>query len=108
MSDLVEDLLEDRRTMKKAARALKERGVALARAEAEYQSAKHRRALEMKAEGIAATMIGLLIKGDPAVAVKMFERDCARVEYESAQEALNVYKLDARLLEAQIDREWRG
>ena len=38
----------------------------------------------------------------------MFERDCAQVRYDSAKEALQVYKLDARMLEAQIDREWRG
>lgn len=94
--------------MKRASEALKERGIALAKAEAEYQTAKHSRALAMKSDGHSATMIQLLIKGDEMVSVAMFARDCAQVEYDSAKEALNVYKLDARLLEAQIDREYRG
>lgn len=108
MSDLLADLMRDRDLMKRASEALKERGIALAKAEAEYQTAKHSRSLAMKADGHSATMIQLLIKGDEKVSLAMFARDCAQVEYDSAREALNVYKLDARLLEAQIDREYRG
>ena len=40
------------------------------------------------------------------MSLKLFERDCAQVMYDSAREALNCYKLDARLIEAQIEREW--
>lgn len=108
MNDPVSDLMRDRDLMKRASEALKERGIALAKAEAEYQTAKHSRSIAMKAEGNSATMIQLLIKGDERVSAAMFARDCAQVEYDSAKEALNVYKLDARLLEAQIDREYRG
>ena len=108
MSELLADLMRDRRLMKEASSQLRERGFELARAEAEYQSAKSARALELKADGMPATMISLVIKGDKKVAGKMFERDCAQVRYDSAKEALQVYKLDARMLEAQIDREWRG
>lgn len=108
MSDLVTELMDDRALMKKASRELSERGVALAKAEAEYQTAKHKRVFELKDEKVAATLIQLTIKGDPAVSQAMFLRDCAEVEYKSALEALNVYKLDARILEAQIDREFRG
>ncbi|MEG0324405.1 MAG: hypothetical protein RR547_02760 [Raoultibacter sp.] len=108
MSDLVTDLMQDRDLMKKASELLKQRGYVLAKAEAEYQTAKNVTALIMKAEGLSATMIQLILKGDERVSVPMNKRDCARVEYDSAKEALNVYKLDARLLEAQIDREYRG
>ena len=108
MSDLLSELIRDRELMKTASKQLKERGVALAVAEAEYQTAKAKRALAMQANGQSATMIQLVIKGDEEVSRKLFARDCAEAEYESAREALNVYKLDARLLEAQIDREYRG
>ena len=37
-----------------------------------------------------------------------FKRDCAKANYESVQEAVNVYKLQIKVLENQIDREWRG
>ena len=108
MSDLLSELIRDRELMKTASKQLKERGVALAVAEAEYQTAKAKRALAMQADGQSVTMIQLVIKGDEEVSEKLFARDCAEAEYESAREALNVYKLDARLLEAQIDREYRG
>lgn len=108
MNDLINDLMRDRDLMKKASEVLKERGIALAKAESVYQSSKASCALSLRADGYSATMIQLVIKGDDRVSVHMFARDCAQVEYDSAKEALNVYKLDARLLEAQIDREYRG
>lgn len=106
MQDVFSDLMRDRDLMKKASEELKERGIAKAQAEAEYQRVKAARALEMKAEGIPATLIQMTIKGDTKVNEKLFERECAVALYESAHEALQLYKLDARLLEAQIQREY--
>lgn len=104
--DLLHDLQHDRELMKTAVAECTERGRAMARAEAEYQEAKNIRVLEMKDERMPATLIQLLIKGDPDVNEKLLKRDIARVEYESAKDAVNVYKLDARLIEQQIQREW--
>lgn len=106
MDNLLLELKRDRDLMKIASSEVKTRGIEYARAEAEYQSAKARRALEMKADGCPVTFIQTVIKGDEEVCEKMFQRDCAEAEYKSAVEALNVYKLDSRLLEAQISREW--
>lgn len=108
MEDPMSGLMRDRELMKRASAELKERGVAAAIAEAEYQAAKAKTALALKAEGLSATLIQLVIKGCDDVAPLLLARDCAQVDYDSAREALNVYKLDARLLEAQIDREYRG
>lgn len=104
--NLIEAVNRDRERMLQAVTAAKERGIALARAEAEYQTAKHKKVLELKAEGRSATEIQMLVKGDDEVSLKLFERDCAQVEYDSAREAINAYKLSARLVEAQIQREW--
>lgn len=106
MLDLLNGIEEDRKLMKRASEELKKRGYELANAESEYQKSKYKRALEMKADGMSATMINLLIKGDPEVSIKLLARDCAQANYQSAIEALNCYKLDARLLEAQLSREW--
>lgn len=106
MQEIYSALARDRDLMKAASSELKHRGMEKARAEAEYQKAKNKRVLEMKAEGHSASLIQMLIKGDPEVNTKLFERDCAEVSYDSARDALQVYKLDARLLEAQISREW--
>ena len=106
MQEIYAALNRDRNLMKAASEELKSRGLAKAKAEADYQATKNRRVLEMKAEGYSASLINLLIKGDPEVNGKLFERECAEVVYDSAKEALNVYKLDARMLEAQLEREW--
>lgn len=103
---LLDELNYDRDMVKTAMREAKERGIALAKAESEYQILKNTRSLELKDAGIPATLIQQIIKGDEQVNRAMFSRDCAQVEYDSAQEAINVYKLDARLLENQISREW--
>lgn len=104
--DLLSDLQRDRDLMRKAVAECTDRGRKLAKAEAEYQAIKNVRVLEMKAEMLPATLIQILIKGDPAVNEKLLQRDVAQVEYDSARDAVNVYKLDARLIEQQIQREW--
>ena len=105
---LIDELVKDRELMKTASKELKKRGYEWAKAETAYQSTKARRALEMKDKGIPATLIQTIIKGDREVSEKLFQRMVAEAEYTSAKEALNVYKLDAKLLEEQIDREWRS
>lgn len=104
--NLIEAVNRDRELMLLAVSEAKERGIALAKAESEYQAAKHAKVLELKADGMPATLIQLLVKGDEDVSMKLFMRDCAQVEYDSAREAINAYKLSARLVEAQIQREW--
>ena len=104
--DLIAAVNRDRELMLRAVGEARQRGIALARAEAEYQTAKHSKVLALKAEGQPATLIQMLVKGDDDVSLKLFERDCAQVEYDSAREAINAYKLSARLVEAQIQREW--
>lgn len=104
--DLLSELQETRKLMKQAMAEIPERGRIYAQAEADYQAAKNVRALELKAEHMSATLIQLTIKGDKDVNMKLFERDVALIEYESARDAVNVLKLDARLLEQQIQREW--
>lgn len=108
MDDLITELMADRKLMKKAPSESKALGHAAAKAEADYQIAKAKTSLILKAEGMSATLINLIIKGDERVSPYLLARDCARADYDSSRESLNVYKLDARLLEAQIDREYRG
>lgn len=85
---------------------LEELGRKKAEADRDYQVAKNKRVLAMKAEGRTATEINLLIKGDKDVSVKLFARDCAESLYDATKELINTNKMDARLLEAQIAREW--
>lgn len=84
----------------------RESGIKYAEAENAYQREKHIRALELQAEGQTATMINLLLKGDPAVSSALLERDSKKVLYESSRSKVNAIKLQIRVLEGQLQREW--
>lgn len=108
IDDLYNAWAEDRQLMFDSQQKLKRLGETKARAEAEYQKVKARVAFRMKADGYSASMIQTVIKGDEEVNTALMRRDCAESEYESEKEALNVYKLDLRVVEAQIEREYRS
>jgi hypothetical protein len=84
------------------------RGEEYALAEADYRSELSKRMLERKTEGIAATILSDVCRGEPDIANLKFQRDCAEAKYKAALEAVNVYKLKIKSLEAQIEREWKG
>ena len=58
----------------------------------------------LKNEGIPSTIVEKVAKGN--IAKIIFDRDIATVMYETAQEDINATKLQIRVLESQIQREW--
>lgn len=85
---------------------VKARGLEYSRAEAAYYSAKDRRVRELMDEGLSATAISLVIKGEESVNDKLQHFRNMEVLYKNALEAVNVYKLRLRVLESQYEREW--
>lgn len=81
-------------------------GVKYARAEADYKVALAQTALKLKAEGMAVTMINTVIHGTGEVPKLRMERDIAEVMYKTSQEKIQSVKLQLRLVEAQVEREW--
>ena len=57
-------------------------------------------------KGTPVTIISDVCRGDRTIAGLKFNRDVADVVYKSALEAVNGYKLQIRILDAQIEREW--
>lgn len=106
MSDLLLELEKARQDLHKSMKLLRQNGNDFAQAEHDYQVVKAQTVLVMKSNGCPVTEINLSIKGQPAVAEAMLKRDIARVMYETNQEHINATKLDIRVLEKQIAREW--
>lgn len=79
-----------------------------AQAEHDYKIELAKEAIRLREKDIPVTMIQLRIYGTGDVPKKRFERDKAEVMYDTAKENINAIKLKMRLLEAQIDREYRG
>lgn len=104
--DLYEELSCKVRYLDAAVRELKGRGKAYAEAERDYKMALSVKVLTERDRGVPVTIISDICRGDRDIAKLRFERDVARVVYDSALEAINSYKLQIRILENQIQREW--
>ena len=106
MTDLIDDLQTKNMHLEQALRTLRTNGIALAEAERKYKEAVSKEALRLRDEGMAVTLIDKVIYGLPTISTLRFQRDCAEVVYQANQEALNVTKLQIRLIESQLAREW--
>ena len=104
------DLVQEREYLKKqlnvSIKSLRENGTKLAEAEKEYKIAVNKKVLELKDSGMAATLIQLVIYGYEEIAKLRFLRDSAEVIYKANQEAINSLKLQIRIIDNQIDKEW--
>ena len=104
--NLIVELQNKRELLNKALSECVKRGKELAQAECKYKAANAKFILAERAKGTPATLIKELALGDDNIVILRLERDVASVYYENAREAINVYKLEARLIEEQIKREW--
>ena len=104
--ELLAELNDKRKLLNQALSECTRRGVELAKAECEYKQSSAKFILAQRAIGTPATLIKDLAMGDEIVSGLRLKRDIAEVYYDNAKEARNVYKLEARLIEEQITREW--
>lgn len=108
MTDLVTQLELIKNELRNSMNRLRKNGELLAQAEHDYQVIKAQTVMIMKDAGCTITEINMSIKGQPQVAEALLERDKAKVMYEANQEHINVVKLEMRVLENQIAREWHN
>ena len=106
MNDLVNEIAQKVSLLDAAISQLGKRGRAYAQAEMNYKVALARKILEERERGTPVTIISDVCRGNPDIARMRFERDCAEVVYKSAMEAINSYKLQIRMMDSQLSREW--
>lgn len=87
-------------------RALRKTGTEFATAERDYKKRLREEALKLKADGMAVTLIDKVVYGVPEVAELRFKRDVCEAVYQANQESINVLKLNIRIIESQLNREW--
>ena len=90
----------------KAIQDLAKNGYDLAMKEKQYKIAINKKALQLRAEDIPVTLINQVIYGYEDIATLRFERDTAQVKYNANLEYINTIKLQIRILESQISREY--
>lgn len=104
--DLWIELEQKRKLLDKAINDLANNGYTLAEKERDYKIAINKKALELRAEDTPVTLINTIIYGYEDIAKLRFERDIAQVKYNSNQEYINTIKLQIRIIENQLNREY--
>lgn len=105
--DLINDLNDLIIRLNQSIKLLRKYGTELADAEMQYKITLRQEALKLRAEkGMAVTLINQVVYGVPEVATKRYKRDVAEAMYQTAQEEINSIKLQMRIIESQINREW--
>lgn len=105
-SDLLNMIQDKTQELELATRKLFKNKQELAEAERNYKMLVNKKALELRANDMPVTLIGLTIYGYPDIAEARFKRDIAQGRVEANEEYINTTKLILRLIEAQIGREW--
>lgn len=104
--DLYLELQSKTKQLDVSIRALRKSGTDYAEAERAYKILLRTECLKLRDEGMAIGMIDKTCYGIPSVADARFKRDVAEVVYKANLEAINSIKLQMRLIEEQIKREW--
>lgn len=104
--ELIQELQAKTRQLEASIKLLRQNGTAYAQAERDYKILLRQECLKLRDEGMAIGMIDKTCYGIPTVAEARFKRDVAETVYKANQEAINSIKLQLRLIEGQIQREW--
>lgn len=104
--DLYEELNKKIQQLETSVKMLRQSGTDYAQAEHDYKIKVATKVFEMKDNNIPATLINLTVYGDKEVAKLRFDRDIKEVIYKANQESINSLKLQLRLIESQLNREW--
>lgn len=106
MYDLYAELQEKTRQLDISVKQLRKSGESYATAERDYKVLLRTECLKLRDDGMAIGMIDKTCYGIPSVAEARFRRDVAEAVYKANLESINSIKLQMRLIEAQLNREW--
>lgn len=104
--DLVNELTTKLEELNVSIKKLRETGTEYAKAERDYKILLRQEILKLRDEGQAIGVITLTCYGIPSVAEARFKRDIAETVYKANQEAINSIKLQIRIIESQLQREY--
>ena len=105
--DLYNELQAKINDLNVSIKKLRETGTEYAEAERDYKITLRQEALKLRAEkGMPVTLIQQVVYGVPEVAEKRFKRDVKEAIYQANKEAINSTKLQIRVIENQLQREY--
>lgn len=106
--DLYNELMQKTKQLELSIKSLRNSGTEYAQAERDYKILLRQECLKLRDEGMAIGMIDKTCYGIPSVAEARFKRDVANAVYKANLESINSLKLQMRLIENQIGREYEN
>lgn len=104
--DLWSEITQKTKQLDICIKELRKSGTAYAEAERDYKIKLREECLRMRAEGMAIGLITMVAYGIEDVAELRFKRDIARTVYEANKDAVNAIKLEIRIINDQLMREY--
>lgn len=104
--DLYNELQQKTKQLDKSIKELRNSGTNYAQSEKDYKILLRQECLKLRDDGMAIGMIDKTCYGIPSVAEARFRRDVNEAIYKANLEAINSIKLQMRLIENQLSREW--
>lgn len=104
--DLLQELNKIRELLNKALSEYKRRGVEYADAYKNYRVAVAKELLRLKDEGMAVTIAYDIARGQEDIAELKRQEIITECLYKSCMEAINSYKLQMKIIQEQINKEY--
>ena len=104
--DLWQEIQQKTKQLDYSVKELRKSGTAYAEAEKAYKIKLRETALRLRSQDMAVGMISMTVYGVPEVAELRFKRDCCEAVYKANIEAINAIKLEIRIINEQLSREW--
>lgn len=104
--DLWSEIQSKTKQLDYSVKELRKSGTAYAEAEKAYKIKLREWCLRLRSQDMPIGLIDKTCYGIPEIAELRFKRDCARVVYDANKDAINAIKLELRILENQVQREW--
>ena len=106
MIDLINELDARQKQLDIAVKTLRKSGEEYASAYRDYRVALAKELLKLKDDGFAITLAGDIARGKPEIARLKFEEITKEAIYKANQESILALKLQIKLLDNQIAREY--
>lgn len=106
--DLYNELQEKCRLLDNSIRMLRKTGSDYAKAYSDYRVALAKELVKLKDEGYAITLAGDIARGKPDIAHLKFLEISNEAIYKANMESINVLKLEIKILQEQINKEYGG
>lgn len=87
-------------------KSLRTTGSDYAKAYTDYRVALAKELMVLKEEGYAITLAGDIARGKPEIAKLKFKEISSEAIYKANQESINALKLQIKIIQEQINKEW--